>query len=192
MRAVINHYILCIATVVCAFSGVQMVSGQTPYPDSDIAIEKAFRKQVDEYVALRNRLESTLPALSTKATPEEIDAHELKLRILVQNARAEFKRGSIFDSRTAAYFLRLIKQNYPRKKRAELKTAALTADTNEVLLKVNFPYPDDQELLEMPPKLLLALPELPSELRYRFVRKALLIVDRENRVIVDFMPDAIP
>ena len=44
----------------------------------------------------------------------------------------------------------------------------------------------------MPPTLLLKLPQLPKQLRYRFVNRNLLLVDRENGLIVDYMTNAIP
>jgi len=53
-------------------------------------------------------------------------------------------------------------------------------------------YPEAAELLEMPPTLLLALPPLPKQLRYRFVGTNLLLVDRENHLIVDHMANALP
>jgi hypothetical protein len=44
----------------------------------------------------------------------------------------------------------------------------------------------------MSPALLLKLPQLPKQLRYRFVNRNLLLVDRENGLIVDYMLDALP
>jgi len=39
---------------------------------------------------------------------------------------------------------------------------------------------------------LMRLPQLPKQLRYRFVRSNLLLVDRENGLIVDYMTKALP
>jgi len=33
---------------------------------------------------------------------------------------------------------------------------------------------------------------LPKEVRYRFVGRNMLLVDRESNVIIDYMPDALP
>jgi hypothetical protein len=38
----------------------------------------------------------------------------------------------------------------------------------------------------------LKLPELPKQVKYRFVGRNLLLVDSENGLIVDYMPDAFP
>jgi hypothetical protein len=47
-------------------------------------------------------------------------------------------------------------------------------------------------LLEMPATLLLRLPQLPKQVRYRFVGRNMLLVDRENGLIVDYMTNAVP
>jgi hypothetical protein len=57
---------------------------------------------------------------------------------------------------------------------------------------VNYPYPESQEVLEMAPTLLLRLPQLPKQLRYRFVGPNLLLLDRENGLIIDYMTNALP
>jgi hypothetical protein len=66
------------------------------------------------------------------------------------------------------------------------------AENASVPVKVGSVYPEAAELLEMPPTLLLALPQLPKQVRYRFVGTSLLLVDRENHLIVDYMTDALP
>jgi hypothetical protein len=40
--------------------------------------------------------------------------------------------------------------------------------------------------------LLLILPQLPKEVKYRFVGRNLLLVDRDNNVIIDYMTNALP
>jgi hypothetical protein len=44
----------------------------------------------------------------------------------------------------------------------------------------------------VPPSLLLKLPQLPNEVRYRFVGRALIVRDTEANVILDYILDAIP
>jgi hypothetical protein len=38
----------------------------------------------------------------------------------------------------------------------------------------------------------LKLPQLPKQVKYRFVGRHLLLVDRENGLIVDYMKNALP
>jgi signal transduction protein with GAF and PtsI domain len=73
-----------------------------------------------------------------------------------------------------------------------LRETVFEAETKGVLIKVNAAYPEAKELVEMPPSLLLALPQLPKQVRYRFVGTNLLLVDRENNLIIDYMPKAVP
>ena len=44
----------------------------------------------------------------------------------------------------------------------------------------------------MPPTLLLKLPQLPKQVRYRFVGRHMILMDRENDLIIDYMLDALP
>ena len=44
----------------------------------------------------------------------------------------------------------------------------------------------------MPPLLLTQLPPLPPELQYRFLGRALILLDADANLIVDVVPDALP
>jgi hypothetical protein len=68
----------------------------------------------------------------------------------------------------------------------------LEADTKGVPMRVNYPYPDAKEFTQIPPPLLLKLPQLPKELKYRFVNLHMLLVDSDNDLIVDYMLKAVP
>ena len=56
----------------------------------------------------------------------------------------------------------------------------------------NAAYPEDKELVQMPPPLLLALPQLPKDLRYRFIGRSLVLMDRDGALILDVMRNALP
>jgi hypothetical protein len=86
----------------------------------------------------------------------------------------------------------MIKREYSGEQLQELRKTVMEAETQGVPLRINYPYPESKELLEMPPTLLLKLPQLPKQLRYRFVGTNLLLVDRENGLIVDYMTSALP
>jgi hypothetical protein len=57
---------------------------------------------------------------------------------------------------------------------------------------VNYPYPDQAEFVEMPPTVLLNLPQLPPEVKYRFVGRNLLLIDEDIGLILDYMTNALP
>lgn len=152
-----------------------------------------FEKHVKDYVKLREDIESKLPKLSTEATPAEIVAHKKQLQVNVQAARAEAKHGDIFTPAAATMIREIIKEEFKGRDRVELrKTVLVESETKTVPLRVNYPYPEAKEQLEMPPTLLLKLPQLPKQIRYRFVGRNMLLVDRENGLIIDYMSDAIP
>lgn len=152
----------------------------------------AFEARVKEYVSLRERLEDGLPKLSKAATPEQIEAHKKSFQEVVRAARSEARPGDLFTPDVAGHIRAVIKSELESKEKRELRETVLGSEVKGVPLRVNYPYPETQELLEMPPALLLKLPQLPKQLKYRYVGRNMLLVDRENGLIVDYMPDALP
>lgn len=158
---------------------------------AEVRIAAAFEGRVKEYSRMRERLEERLPKLSKDATPEQIKAHKTALEQLVKTARAGARQGDIFTPEAAAYIRKLISE-FRGEDRQELRAAALEADTKGVPLRVNYTYPETKELTMMPPTLLLKLPQLPKQVRYRFVGRHLILMDRENDLIIDYMLNALP
>lgn len=152
----------------------------------------AFEKHVKDYVKMREQLEGKMPKLPAKSTPERIEAHKTALEKSVRAARAGAKHGDVFSPEIAEYIRMTIRDEFKGKDRQELRQMVYEADTKGVPLRVNYPYPDNKELVEMPPTLLLRLPQLPKQMRYRFVNQNMLLVDRENGLIIDYMLNAIP
>ena len=153
---------------------------------------KTFEKRVKKYVSLREGLERKLPALSKDAKPEEIEAHKKAFEGMVRSARAGARPGEVFTPDIAGYMRNTMKAEFKGIDRKELRQAVLEADTKGVPLRVNYPYPETKELAQVPPTLLLKLPQLPKQVKYRFVGRHLLLVDRENGLIVDYMKNALP
>jgi hypothetical protein len=159
----------------------------------DRQVVDAFEKRVKQYAKLREDLEGQMPKLSKEAKPEEIEIHKKQFQERVRAARTTAKHADIFTPDAAALIRTIIKDEFKGRDRVELRDTVLNeADTKAVPLRVNYPYPESQELLEMPATLLLRLPQLPKQVRYRFVGRNLLLVDRENGLIVDYMTNAIP
>jgi ABC-type transporter MlaC component len=152
----------------------------------------AFETRVKEYVALRERIEEGLPKLSKDATPEQIEAHKAAFQKAVRAARASARPGDLFTAEVARNIREVVKSETPPKVRREVRQTVLESEVKAVPLRVNYPYPETQELLEMSPALLLKLPQLPKQVKYRYVGHNMLLVDRENGLIIDFMPDALP
>jgi hypothetical protein len=153
----------------------------------------AFEKRVKEYVSMRESIDNKLPKLSKDAKPEAIAAHKLALQKGVQAARQGAKQGDIFTPAAETFIRAIIKDEFKGRERQELRKEVLVdSETKAVPIAVNQPYPETQELLEMSATLLLRLPPLPKQVKYRFVRNHLLLVDRENGLIIDYMTNALP
>lgn len=167
--------------------------GASTLSPNDKLVFAAFEKRAKEYSKLREDLEEKMPKLSKEAKPEEIETHKKQFQERVRAARSAAKHGDLFTPEAAVLIRTIIKDEFKGRERVELRDTVLReSDTKAVPLRVNYPYPESQELLEMPPTLLLRLPQLPKQLRYRFVGHSMLLVDRENGLIVDYMTNAVP
>lgn len=151
-----------------------------------------FEERVKKYVKLREGLEVKLPKLSKDSTPEQIEAHKQAFQEIVRKSRTGAKPGDILKPDIAAVIRTIIKNEFKGKERQELRQTVFEAETQGVAVRVNYPYPESKELVEMPPTLLLKLPTLPKQVKYRFVGTQMLLVDRENGLIIDYMPNALP
>ena len=159
---------------------------------ADKAALDTFEKQVKGYIELRNKVRDNAPKLSKDSTPEQIHAYRTTLEQSIRNARPNAKRGEFFRPETADFIRRTLKIEFQGKDRQELREKIFETETQGVVLRVNYPYAQTAELSEMPATLLAKLPQLPKELRYRFVGRNMLLVDRESDLIIDYMPDALP
>jgi hypothetical protein len=154
---------------------------------------KRYEDRVKEYVSLRSSLKAKAPKLSKDSTPEQIQAAETALVAVLRTSRASAQPGDIFTPEIAQYIRTTLKREFKPEEKKEIRKVVLEKETNiPVPLKVNYPYPDPKEFVEMPATLLLKLPTLPKELKYRYVNRDLLLVDSDNNMIVDYMIDALP
>lgn len=151
-----------------------------------------FNRHVKDYLKQRQRVKAKLQSISKDATPEQIDAYQKSFVEALRAMRAGTKAGYIFNKETADYLRTIIKTEFPPREKAEIREVVLEADTKGVPLRVNYPYPETKELTQMPPTLLLKLPQLPKELKYRYVGRHLTLIDSDNGLIVDYMLNALP
>lgn len=196
MNTTLIKILLSIALIACcAVAAAQVNQTQTTatLSPADKQTAEAFEKRVKDYAKLREGLEEQMPKLSKEAKPEEIQTHKEQFQERVRAARAGAKHGEIFTPDAQALIRRIIKDEFKGQERAEFRETVLKeAETKSVPLRVNYPYPEAGELLEMPATLLMRLPQLPKQVRYRFVGHNFLLVDRENGLIVDYMTNALP
>jgi type II secretory pathway component PulJ len=123
----------------------------------------AFNDRVNQYIKLRKKAEGLPSKLSKKSQPEQIDANLAALQASISSARVGAKPGDIFAPDIAKVIRRAIRQEFRGERLRKLRET-----------------------------ILLRLPVLPKELQYRFVGGYLLLLDKEARMIVDFMAGAVP
>jgi ABC-type transporter MlaC component len=152
----------------------------------------AFDRHVKDYLEQRKAVAKKLPKLSKEAKPEEIEAFQKSFVARLQAMRAGTKSGYIFKPQFTEYVRNTIKTEFPPRDKAEIKQTILEAETKGVPLKINYPYPESKELTQIPPTLLLKLPTLPKEVKFRFVGRHLLLVDTDHAMIVDYTLNALP
>ena len=145
-----------------------------------------FNKRVQDYAALRRKLEQGLPPLVVTSNPDEIERFEHRLAERIRNARPS-RRGQIFAPAMEAQ----VKQMLVR--RADAGTIALLMDDGplEFDVDVNDTYSKERSLATMPTNILLTLPELPPDMEYRFVGRHLILRDTRANIIVDEVPHAL-
>ena len=176
---------------------VSLTAGQSPRnePQLSPADKQAvaeFESRVKDYVTLRNAVKGKLPKLSKDSTAEQLETYRKNFEASLRAARSGAKPGDLFNTAMSDYIRRTLKTELDRKDKVELRKIVFEAENKDVPMRVNYPYPESKEFTEMPPTLLLKLPQLPKELKYRFVGRNLLLVDRDNNLIVDYMVNALP
>jgi 3',5'-cyclic AMP phosphodiesterase CpdA len=197
MGAVIYRYIFLFSLLLTAsYAGGQTIVGTSAkveqLPLEEQRLISTFADRAKVYVKMRERIESDMPRLPKDATKEQIQAHHDQLLKAVQKERAGAKQGEIFTPAVSQVLRRMIRDEFKGRDRADLQKRAFEAENGKVPMKVNVEYPEAVEIPDIPPHLLLTLPQLPKQLKYRLVGDYMLLVDRENDLIIDYMTNALP
>ena len=182
-----------------------LVPPQTVEMDNE-TLEK-FAEEVQEYVQLRRSVLTHIkPAVASNA--EELSARQRALTQAIVAYRKGKKRGNIFKKSVEEAIRRTLQREFTGPNGAalmkELKSGNPRVEGNPrpqnptqetmppITVAVNAVYPDASPFSSVPSTLLLKLPQLPEEVRYRFVGRALILRDTEANVILDFIPDVVP
>lgn len=170
----------------------QTTSRGAPAVNPDAALVMDFEKQVKDYMKLRKKAESGIPAFKPTDSAHKINEHRRLLAASIQAARLQAKQGDIFSPEITQEFKRLISMAYRAEATKVRATLRNDEPVNDVCVKVNAVYPERIPLQTTPPSILLNLPELPRELDYRIVGRTLVLRDVGANLIVDYIPGAIP
>ncbi len=173
------------------------VPGRTPAPadqpvNADAKAVAGFLDRVNQYVALHQKLENSLPKLSKESTPEQIDTHQRALARMIQDARKDAKPGDLFTPESQAVFKQLLAKVLGGPDGAAMKASIMDENPGVPSLKVNDRYPDAIPVSTIPPQVLEGLPKLPEEMEFRFVGNDLILMDTHAHIIADFVRDAFP
>ena len=166
-------------------TGCALAAQQRVNPDAKTIAD--FQKRVEEYVALHQKLERTLPNLPKEATPEQIDQHQRGMGKLLQGARADAKPGDLFTPDMQRLVRELLKQVLRGPEGRQVRQSILDEYTGNVRIAVNGRYPDTVPLSTVPAQVLQNLPTLPEDLEYRFVGNRLILLDAHAHIIADYV-----
>jgi hypothetical protein len=195
-----------------AAGGCSSTSTETIAPpqttEMDAETLRKFQREIEEYVELRQSVLKQIPPINAKSTPAEIEAHQKALTQAIIAYRKGAKREDIFRPEVAAAIRRTlhrefasaqgpallkdIKQGNPKVEGNPLPQDPSKEVKPPVTVAVNALYPDSAPFSSVPPSLLLKLPLLPDQVRYRFIGRALILRDTEANVILDYIPDVVP
>jgi hypothetical protein len=145
-----------------------------------------FNRRVQDYVALRSRMEAGLPPLVVTENADDIERFERRLTERIGDARGS-RRGQVF----AAVMEGQLKRMLSTQADPNVVAAIMEDGPGEFDVDINETYSKKFPLATMPPKLLLLLPDLPKDLEYRFVGRHLILRDARANMIIDEIPYAI-
>jgi hypothetical protein len=182
---------IVMAVVVCGALGAGSVAASQQRVNADAKTLQDFKLRIDQYMALHNRLEKQSPPLKAKAEPEDIKASQDALAKGIRVERKNARQGDVFTPEIAALLRRLMNPELSGPDAADTKKAIKDDAPTTVVLKVNAAYPDTAPLPTVPPNVLASLPQLPKDLEFRIVGKALILRDVHANLIVDFIANAI-
>jgi hypothetical protein len=171
---------------------VRKADAQQPVVANPLAPEvKAFLDRVTAYIAVRSKADDGIPKLTETSDPNKIAEREKALGEALVAARAGAKPGDVFAPEFLPTLNKIIKDDFSKRTMAERK-ALIVELPKGVKFGVNQVYPTTIPLATCPPKLLKALPELPSDIEYRIVYRHLILRDVKGNYVIDMVPNVFP
>jgi hypothetical protein len=178
----------------CVFVGVLPIPTATGFPQNAAPSSEGpafgdFSQRVEQYLKLRK----ALPQQRTTKRQEEIVDRRHALAQAIRESRTGAKQGDIFTPGISEQFLRVIRITLQGANASNVrKTIRQGEPVAGLHLSVNGAYPEHLPLTTVPPTLLRRLPQLPERLAYRVVGHDFVLQDTEARLVIDFIPGALP
>ena len=181
-----------LALVLAAAPAVGLAAWQAPPVNPDAKTIADFQARLKTYLDQHDKLESTLPKLPDKATPQEMDRHQRVFGPMIQKARAGAKQGDLFTPDMQAFIRQITRKTFSGRDGKQMIASIMDENPVGIKISVNGRYPDEVPLSTMPPDLLAALPKLPPEFEFRFVGDRLILLDKHAHLIVDWVENVLP
>ena len=162
-------------------------SGQTSQISLDQTLVSEFRRRVDDYVTLREKVRRQGTQGQAAVGEHLVSQNALAMRL--RFARHDARPGDIFTPPIAMALRRAMDPQL--RGLAALRTRnSIRDDAPEIfVLVVNGDYPAGASVSTMPGNVLKILPPLPEGLRYRIVDTHLLLMDVDANIVVDYVLD---
>ena len=184
----INPRVLAVAIAVAASAATS--AAQPPAADGPVLADFARRLQL--YVDVKDRAAQAILPLRTLPDPGEIRRRTDTLALIIRDARRDARQGDIFTPEIAQVMRRAIRGGCEGDYATLIALAQEDLDAPLPPPVLHGRWPANAPLPTMLPDLLAALPPLPAGLQYRFMNRALVLLDIDANLIVDFVPNAIP
>jgi hypothetical protein len=176
------------AWIIAPLPSVAQEGGEKVNPQA--ARLHGFTARLNEYVALKKKLEAGLPKPQPSDRPTAVEQQRTGLAERIQDARKGAKQGDLFGDTQPIFKQIIVKDASNRGTRDAY--AAMQEVPAQSPPAVNTPYPQKAPLATVPPLILVNLPRLPDGLEYRFMGRDLILRDQPSNLIIDFVPGAVP
>ena len=186
MRSRVGRLMLSPVVVAVALTGSCTKDPRPKLSGGEAQAVVAFKGRAADYMALHEKLESTLPDRPERSTPKEVDDNQRALGTLIKEARRDAKPGDIFSPEIQALVRRVLAEVLSGPEGKTVKASIMDENPGVPKLLVNERYPSSIPLSTMPPQVLAQLPKLKGELEYRFIGSRLILLDTDADIILDF------
>jgi hypothetical protein len=163
--------------------------GSTPSLSFPPWISADFIQRVQQVL----KLHKNVPGLRNTRKHQEIVDRRSALAQNIREERKDAKRGDIFTDEITEEFRKVIQNTFQGPAAPNVrKTIRQGEPLKGWRLSVNGVYPEHLPVTTIPPTLLLNLPQLPAGMEYRIIGHDFVLEDVQARLIVDFIPGALP
>ena len=172
---------------VLLLSGSICLPAQAQAPETPAFHE--FTARVHDYI----KLHKESPRLRTTRQRKEIVSRRAELAQTIRTERANARQGDIFTPEASKAFRLAIQSAFQGPNAPNVrKTIRQGEPVPAWQLKVNGDYPEHLPRTTFPPTLLQKIPQLPAGVAYRIIGHDFVLQDSEARLVIDFIPGALP